>query len=172
VGYAKDCVNVIEEFQTLGEQVDKLQQSANRKVAQEKIRQLLEKMRQRNAAFKKDMEQLYEAARLVTSQSKTASLGAEVWKEISENLSMALVVLNQVPKPHPSFDGLLEEHKALVRDLIDDAEQEYRSYAETAHLLKSPANAKRLSQAIEEAKSENLPVYDSADDFLKSLHDK
>lgn len=164
-------MNVIEEFQTLRQQVDKLQQSENPKVAQEKIRQLLERMRQRTATFKKGMEQLYEAARLVTSQSKTASLGAEVWKEISENLSRALVMLTQISKPYPRFAHLLEEHKALVRELRDTAKREYQSYAETAHLLKSPSNAKRLREALEETKSGTLSVVESTD-ALKALREK
>ena len=73
-------------------------------------------MRQRNAAFKKEMEQLHEAARLVTSQSNTATLATAVWKELSETLSAGLVVLTKIPKVDPRFDRLIEEHKALMRD--------------------------------------------------------
>lgn len=164
-------VNVIEEFQTLRQQVADLQQSETPKVAQQKLRQLLEKMHETNATFKKDMEQLYEAARLVSSQSKTASVGAGVWKEISENLSRALIVLSRIPGLDPRFDHLLEDHKALVRDLRDTAKREYQSYAETAYLLKSPANAKRLREALKETESGTLPVVESAA-ALKALREK
>ena len=165
-------MNVIEEFQTLRREVDQLRHSANRSLAEKKIRELLELMRQRNAAFKKEMEQLHEAARLVTSQSNTATLAAAVWKELSENLSAGLVVLTKIPKVDPRFDRLIEEHKALMRDFVDDAEQEYRSYHETAYLLESPANTAPLREAIGEAQSGTLPVYESAEVLLKSLHRK
>ena len=73
-------MNVIEEFQTLRREVHQLRHSANRSLAEKKIRELLELMRQRNAAFKKEMEQLHEAARLVTSQSNTATLAQQSGK--------------------------------------------------------------------------------------------
>lgn len=164
-------MNVIEECQTLRRQVDELQQREKPEVAKEKIRQLVERMRQRNAAFKKDMERLYEAASLVSSQSKTASLGADVWKEISENLSMALGVLARISKRDPKFARLLEEHKALVCDLLDRAKREYRGYVETAHLLTNPANAQRLREALKEAESGTLSVVESTN-ALKALRQK
>lgn len=36
----------------------------------------------------------------------------------------------------------------VLEDLATKAGREYRSYAETAHLLNSPANAKRLADAL------------------------
>ena len=51
-----------------------------------------------------------------------------------------------MPKIDPRFDRLIEEHKALMRDFVDGAEQEYRSYHETAYLLESPANTARLGK--------------------------
>jgi hypothetical protein len=169
--YHESGVNVIKEFQSLSREVDQLQRGRNRMLAQKKIRQLLDLMRQRNIAFKKEMEQVHREARL-TSQSMTTILAAALWKGISDNLSTTLVVLTKMAKPDQEFARLIEEHKAIVRDFIDDAEQEYRSYRETAYLLESPANAVRLREAIAEAQSGTLPVYESTEDLLKTLHGK
>jgi hypothetical protein len=73
---------------------------------------------------------------------------------------------------NPQIDGIVEHYCKVLRDLVEKADQEYRSYSETAYLLGSPANARRLREAIEEAESGPLPVYYSPEDFLKSLHEK
>jgi site-specific recombinase len=69
-------VNVIEEFQTLIREVDQWQRNEDRKLAEEKIRLLLELLHQKNVTLKQDIKRLHEAARLVSSElgSTTSSL--------------------------------------------------------------------------------------------------
>ena len=46
----------------------------------------------------------------------------------------------------------------ILRELVAAAEAEYRAYKETAFLLRSPRNAKRLEEALKEARSALLTL--------------
>jgi hypothetical protein len=51
----------------------------------------------------------------------------------------------------PDIDGIVEHFCKVLDRLARDAQRQYRSYAETAHLLEAPANANRLAAALYEA---------------------
>jgi len=50
----------------------------------------------------------------------------------------------------PEIDGIVMHLCKVLGRLASEAEREYRSYAETAHLLDSRANANRLADALYE----------------------
>lgn len=81
-------------------------------------------------------------------------------------------MLERLPKLEPGLDRLIEDSRNVVRRIVEQADQEHRSYAETAYLLGSDANAQRLQLALEEAESGNLAEFLSADDLIKSLREK
>jgi vacuolar-type H+-ATPase subunit H len=157
--------------------------------SREEVLEALEKLREKFGTFIAEVSQLYDSAVLVTSHSRSAAIAAQVWKDLHSDFSFVLQMLERLPKfehmikdsrnvmrdiveKAHGLDHLIEDSRNVMRSIVEKADQEYRSYSETAHLLGSKANAEQLREAIEEAKSENLPVYDSADDFLKSLHEK
>jgi hypothetical protein len=75
-----------------------------------------------------------------------------------------------VPKfDDPTIDGIVEHLCKVYDNLATKADSEYRAYAETAHLLKSPANAKRLKEALEETRRDKSPVFESVEEAKKSL---
>ncbi len=139
----------------------------------EEVLEAIDNLRKNISAFIAEVRQLYRAAILLTSNFKSASLAAEVWKDLHADFAAVLVVLERLPNLDPKgLDQLIEDSRNTVRKIVEQADQEYRSYSETAYLLGSPANAERLREAIEETQSGSLPVYESAEDLLKSLHQK
>jgi hypothetical protein len=101
---------------------------------------------------------------ILARRSESAKTAAELWREARRDF---LILLRRVQtrKPLTAPEGLrviseindLEEHYIVIlRRLAHDADQEYRAYAETAYLLASPANAKRLKEALEETRSGKL----------------
>ena len=140
--------------------------------SREEVQEALEKLREKIRTFIAEVSQLYDATILVTSKSSSADLAAAVWKDLHAAFADVLVVLERLPKLEPETDRVIQNSRDVVRSIADKADQEYRSYTETAHLLGSNANAERLRLALEEADSGNLPVYESAEDLLKSLREK
>ena len=81
-------------------------------------------------------------------------MAVEIWKEIRRLFRAMWREWESVEKfGEPEIDGIVEYLCKVLRDLAEKADQEYRAYAETAHLLDSPANAKRLADALHEADS-------------------
>jgi hypothetical protein len=120
---------------------------------------------------------LYKVTDILARRSESAKTAAELWKETRRDF---LVLLRrwQTRKPFTAPEVLpviseikdLEEHYIVIlRRLAHDADQEYRAHAETAHLLASPANAKRLKEALEEARSGKLPVFDTPEEAKERL---
>lgn len=138
----------------------------------EEVLQALENLRKTISAFIAEINQLYDAAILLTSNFKSASLAADVWEDLQADFAAVLVVLERLPKLEPGLDRLIEDSRNVVRRIVEQADQEHRSYAETAYLLGSDANAQRLQLALEEAESGNLAEFLSADDLIKSLREK
>jgi hypothetical protein len=139
----------------------------------EEVLEALEKLREKIRAFIAEVNQLYNAAILLTSNFKSAGLAAEVWKDLHKDFSVVLEVFERLPKLLPETDRVIEESRNVVRKIVDQADQEYRGYHETAYLLGSKTNAKRLQEAIQEAREPGTsPVYESAEDLLKSLREK
>jgi hypothetical protein len=79
-------------------------------------------------------------------------LAVEIWDLARRAFKTALEQWSTVEKMGESdIDGVMEHFTKVLTDLVAKANQEYRSYAETAYLLDSPANEKRLAEAIAEA---------------------
>ncbi len=114
------------------------------------------KLREKLSAFIDAMRKLYDSAILVTSEFKSLSLAAEAWKDLHDKFGLWLGVVEQLPMIDPESNSLFKDTIGVMRSIVDQADQEYRSYSETAYLLGSPANAERLREAIEEAKSGKL----------------
>jgi hypothetical protein len=146
------------------------------------------KLRDNIASLIGDIQRLYDSAILVTGELSSPTLAADCWKDLYQRFWTLLGILERIPKHqivllNPESDRLLEQSIrdtnrllgksiTVVRSILVRAEHEYQSYSETAYLLGSKANAERLREAIEEADSGTLPVYESAGDFFKSLRGK
>jgi hypothetical protein len=52
---------------------------------------------------------------------------------------------------NPDIDGIVTHLCKVLERLAADAQREYRSYAETAYLLDSPANERRLADSLYES---------------------
>jgi hypothetical protein len=138
----------------------------------EQVLEALEKLREKIRAFIAEVSQIYDAAILVTSKIKGADLAAALWKNLHEDFSTVLEIFERLPKLLPETDRVIENSQNVLRSIVEQADQEYRSYAETAYLLGSNANAQHLGLALEEVESGNLPIFESAEDLLKSLREK
>jgi hypothetical protein len=68
----------------------------------------------------------------------------------------------------PETEAFLEHYHKVLRDLVAKSDQEYRSYLETAYLLNSPANAKRLEQAVKDTSEGKVTRWNSVADLIKS----
>jgi flagellar biosynthesis/type III secretory pathway protein FliH len=121
-----------------------------------------------------DMHHLHNSAILVIAEFSTAALAADSWKDLHEHFSRVLLILERIFKrlAEPETDSLLKHAIGVARGIVAQADEEYQRYSQTAYLLGSKANAERLREAIEEADSGTLPVYESAGDFFKSLRGK
>ena len=112
---------------------------------------------------------LYKVTELTTRRIPI-ELAVMTWEVTRQNFREMLEQWRNVEKfEDPIIDGIVEHLCKVLRDLASKADQEYRSYAETAYLLSSPANAKRLTEAIEEARSGTLPVFETPEEAKKSL---
>jgi hypothetical protein len=85
-----------------------------------------------------------EAQRLYTSadfaaRSNEAETGAYVWKETRTILSNLLNDWQNVPKmDDPQIDGIVEHYCKVLRNLLEKADQEFRSYSEKARAEEIP----------------------------------
>jgi hypothetical protein len=131
----------------------------------------LNNLRENISRFRRHVLELYDAAVLVTSSFKTPELAATAWESLRDDYSTVLSAFMKAPKIEPGIDGVIDEFRSVLRDLVEKSDQEYRAYTETAYLLGSPANALELREAIEEAKSGNLERFETMEDFKKSLRD-
>jgi hypothetical protein len=112
---------------------------------------------------------LYKIAEF-TTRRVPVELAVTIWEMTRQQFREMLEQWENVEKfGEPDIDGVVEHLCKVLRDAASKADQEYRSYAETAHLLRSPANAKRLAEAIEEARSGKLPGFDTPEEAKKSL---
>jgi hypothetical protein len=170
-------ITALDEIKDLGRQILAAAQEALDKLKAE-VTESAEDLRNRVLDATAQALALYKVTDILARRSESAKTAAELWNVTRRNFS-ASVRRWQVGKPLTALEGAspvfseindLEEHYIVVlRRLAHDADQEYRAYAETAHLLSSPANAKRLTEAIEEARSGKLPVFDTAEEAKKSL---
>ena len=95
----------------------------------------------------------YKMTDLLTRRMTTEN-AVQVWKKTRRMLLARKKVWEKVEKfDDPEIDGIVVHYCKVLGDLAAKAAREYRSYAETAHLLDSPANASRLADALYETAS-------------------
>ena len=131
----------------------------------------LNDLRENISRFRRHVFELYDAALLVTSSFKTPELAAAAWKGLHDDYATGLSAFVKAPKIEPGIDGVIDEVRSVLRDLVKKSDQEYRAYTETAYLLGAPANARELLEAIKEADSGKLERFETVEDFQKSLRD-
>ena len=169
-------LTALDEIKDLGRQILAATQEALNKLKAEAT-ESAEDLRNRVLDATAQALTLYKVTDILARRSESAKAAAELWKEARRDF---LVLLRRLQNRKPlASEGLppvfseindLEEHYIVtLRRLAHDADQEYRAYAETAHLLASPANAKRLTEALEEARSGKLPVFDTPAEAKESL---
>ena len=170
-------MTALDEIKDLGRQILAAAQEALNKLKAEAT-ESAEDLRNRVLDATAQALALYKVTDILARRSESAKTAAELWNETRRNFSVS-VRRWQIRKPLTAPEGVppvfseindLEEHYIVIlRRLAHDADQEYRAYAETAYLLASPANAKRLKEALEETRSGKLPVFESVEEAKKSL---
>jgi hypothetical protein len=167
-------MTALDEIKDLGRQILATAQEALHKLKGD-VTETAEDLRNRVLDATAQALTLYKVTNILARRSESAKTAAELWREARRDF---LILLRRVQtrKPLTAPEGLrviseindLEEHYIVIlRRLAHDADQEYRAYAETAYLLASPANAKRLKEALEETRSGKLPVFDSVKEAKK-----
>ena len=102
---------------------------------------------------------VYELARVAAQSAEKPGVGVHIWKETRGRFSSLLKDWEDIEKlGDPIIDFLVTHYCQIVRELVAAAEAEYRAYKETAFLLRSPRNAKRLEEALKEARSALLTL--------------
>jgi hypothetical protein len=97
-----------------------------------------------------EMIAFYKVTDVLTRRMTTAD-AVTVWKKTRRLLLAMKREWESVEKfGEPEIDGIVAYYCKVLDDLATKAGREYRSYAETAHLLSSPANASRLADALYE----------------------
>jgi hypothetical protein len=166
-------VNLLEEIKERSRQTNVLNRERLRGLSADDLAEKIATLRDSLLDAPGEAQTLFMLADIAARLNEASEIGASVWKETRTTLSNLLNDWQNVEKMlDPQIDSIVEHYCKVLHDLVEKADQEYRSYAETAYLLGSNANAERLHLALEEAKSENLPIFESAEDLLKSLREK
>jgi len=93
----------------------------------------------------------YKMTDLLTRRMSTKDAVA-VWKKTRRTLLSQKRQWENVEKfGEPDIDGTVAHNCEVFGDLAAKALREYRSYAETTYLLDSPANERRLADALYES---------------------
>jgi hypothetical protein len=113
-------------------------------------------------------ELLYKVTEVLTREMPLED-AVNVWQQMCEQFSEMFNSWNTIEKmDDPVMDGIVAHYCKVLKRLITKAEREYRSYAETAHLLASPANAKRLKEALEDTRGGRVRRWGSVEELIKS----
>jgi hypothetical protein len=92
----------------------------------------------------------YKTTDLLTRRMSTED-AVKVWRKTRRRFLAMKREWERVEKfGDPDIDGIVMHLCKVLARLARDAEREYRSYAETAYLLDSPANVNRLADALYE----------------------
>lgn len=107
------------------------------------------------------------------SPAMNAEAAAEIWEQAKRHFLSMRKGWEEVEKMgEPDIDALVEYTCKVLTELAARADAEYRAYKETAFVLRSPENAKRLEQALAEARSGKLRAFETPEAALKSLRAK
>jgi hypothetical protein len=115
---------------------------------------------------------LYKITYLIARGVETADQAASSWKELRVFFAGSLKDWEKLQWPDSfgkQLDNLVRHHRNLLAGLVEKADAEYRAYKETAFLLRSPENARRLALAIEETRSGKLPIFANPEEAKQSL---
>lgn len=115
----------------------------------------------------------------IAARRSSEEFGLDLWKTVHRVLLIMVKQwenLENLPKlkaelrklKEPETEALLEYYHKVLRDLVVKSDREYRSYLETVHLLKSPRNAKRLKEAMEDTRKGKVTQWDSVEQLMKS----
>ena len=107
------------------------------------------------------------------SPAINAEVAAEIWEQARQHFLSMRKGWQEVEKMgEPDIDALVEYTCKVLTELAARADAEYRAYKETAFVLRSPENAKRLEQALAESRNGKLPVFETPEEAMKSLRAK
>jgi hypothetical protein len=112
----------------------------------------------------------------VTRETKSAVVAAEIWEITRDFFATSLKGWEEVKVPDlpdlRDMIGVIDHLRKVLREHAAKAEEEYRSYKETAFLLHSPENAERLNEALEQANKGKVTRYPSVAEFIKNNRGK
>ena len=141
------------------EELDRATRAANRKLVRAlALEERSEKLAGQKSALRDtlldapaDTIAFYKMTDLLTRRMNTTDAVA-VWKKTRRTLLAQKRQWAKVEKfGEPDIDGIVAHYCKVLGDLAEKALREYRSYAETAYLLDSPANERRLADALYES---------------------
>jgi PHD/YefM family antitoxin component YafN of YafNO toxin-antitoxin module len=107
------------------------------------------------------------------------TLGLQIW-DLSRRVFVEMLKswenLENLPKlkaelrrlKEPETEAFLNHYHKVLRQLVAKSDQEHQSYLEAAYLLKSPANARRLKEAVRDTSEGKVTRWKSVDELIKS----
>ena len=105
----------------------------------------------------------------IWSRKMTPAEAVATWKKAREQFAeIEKHPMTALKTGQPDLDAMLDLYAELLHELLTLADAEYRAYAETAHLLRSPANAKRLEQAAKDTSEGKVTRWNSVAELIKS----
>jgi hypothetical protein len=139
-------------------ELDRETSAFNRKLLGALLKEQQERMEEKIAALRDTLLDapgqiiaFYKMTDLLTRRMSTKDAVA-VWKKTRRTLLSQKRQWENVKKfGEPDIDGIVAHICEVCGDLAAKALREYRSYAETAYLLDSPANERRLADALYES---------------------
>jgi hypothetical protein len=135
-------------------ELDRETSAFNRKLLRALLEERQERMEEKIAALRDTLLDapgqiiaFYKMTDLLTRRMTTKDAVA-VWKKTRRTLLSQKRQWENVEKfGEPDIDGIVAHFCKVLGDLAEKALREYRSYVETAYLLDSPANERRLAEA-------------------------
>jgi translation initiation factor 2B subunit (eIF-2B alpha/beta/delta family) len=159
----------LDDIKDLATKTATLNRELIRELSKEKLARKTNALRDRLLDAPAEALSLYRVTEIITRRV-SIEFAVEIWNITRQQFREILEPWEHTEKSgEPDIDDVIDHLCKVFRDLAAKANQEYRSYAETLHLLKSPANAQRLTEAIEEARSGKLPVFETPAEAKKSL---
>lgn len=164
---------VLEELKELGRETvassrEFVQRLTDKELDAKKINETLSALRQNLITASVDAVSFLKVNQIL-SRAMSPGDAAESWKETRALFAeIEKHPMTRLKTGQPDLDELLEQYVKLLRKLSAKADAEYRAYAETAHLLRSPANARRLEQAAKDTSEGKVTRWGSVAELIKS----